>query len=299
MKSLTHHRQALRHSFDTLLQKPMSSILTLIVITAALTLSVSFWIFTNNIAAWASGWQKSSHISLFLNTRASGADIESLVAQVKSTEGVEDAEVTLPDDALKELSSQQGMEDVMSYLTENPLPAVIDVTPAMEVDNPSALEDLYNKLRDYPHVEQAKLDMDWVSKVYSAIQSITTIAHVISLALALVVILIIGNTLRLTIHQRFAEIQVLKLIGASDAYIMRPFLYLGMSFGLCAAILAIILVDGCITLVDEWFQQLFVAFQMHFTWSYLSISETLAWIGFAMLLGWLGAYFSVKRSLRV
>ena len=155
------------------------------------------------------------------------------------------------------------MQDITRYLPENPLPAVIDVIPALEVNTPVKLEQLYSQLKTIPEVEQAKLDVQWVNRLHAILGFVATLTHGLMMLLAMAVVLIIGNTLRLAIHNHYEEIQVLKLIGATDSYIVRPFLYSGIWYGLAGAILAVLLVNIVMLSLTLAANQLAAIYQMH------------------------------------
>jgi len=189
------------------------------------------------------------------------------------------------------------MHDIMRYLPENPLPAVIEILPALTVDSPAKFDLLARDLRALPEIDQAKLDMEWISRLHAFLGFAKKAANALMALLALAVVLIIGNTLRLAIHDRHEEIQILKLVGASDTFILRPFLYSGIWYGLAGAVLAVFLVNIFIFSMGIAVNQLAVVYQMHYPLSGMSIRQILLLVFFAIILGWLGARLSVKRQL--
>lgn len=296
---MAFHKQALKNSLAFLWSERWSTLMTVMVIAMTLMLSSLFWVFTDNVSRLTIDWQRSGHISLYLDIDLSAADEASLLARVRATPGVGEANVKTPAEGLAALQAQEGMQDIMRYLPENPLPAVVDVMPAATITSAAAIQQLYQTIKAYPHVEQAKLDMEWVGRLFAFLSFVTKLAHALMAMLAVAVVLIIGNTLRLIIHDRYDEIMVLKLVGAGDAFIMRPFLYSGVLYGLLAAILAVICVDLFVLSLDVGINQLFASYQMHYTLSGMSISQTCLLVLFAILLGWLGARLSVKRHIVV
>lgn len=294
---LAYHMQAAVVSLRSLGRKPWATLMTVLVIAITLTLPALFWLFVDHAAQITTNWQRGGHISLYLKPTLSSVEQAALLVRVRGTAGVGAATLRSPEEGLVELQQQEGMQDVMRYLPENPLPAVIDVMPAFHVDAPGKLQQLYLLLKSYPQVEQAKLDMQWVSRLNAALDFVNKLAHGLMLLLALAVILIIGNTLRLAIHHRYEEIQVLKLVGAADAYIVRPFLYAGIWYGLAGALLAVLLVNLFMLSLTLAANQLAVAYQMHYPLIRFSLNHVLLLTLSAMVLGWLGAYLSVKRQL--
>lgn len=294
---LAHHLQAATHSLNLLCRKPLATMMTVIVIAITLALPALFWVFTDNLNQLTIGWQRGGHISLYLKSGSTEAEQQILLQKVRGTQGVGQAVLKSAADGLSELTQQEGMQDIMRYLPENPLPAVIEVVPSLVTDSPAKLDLLSRHLETLPQVAQAKLDMAWINRLHVILGFATNVAKALMSLLALAVVLIIGNTLRLAIHNRNEEIQILKLIGATDPFIMRPFLYSGVWYGLAGAVLAIFLVNIFILSLGIAINQLAVAYQMHYPLTGLSIRQILLLVLFAIILGWLGARLSVKRQL--
>ena len=296
---LNHHLQAARTSLNFLCRTPLATMMTVLVIAITLVLPALFWVFTDNMEQLTANWQRGGHVSLYLAPSLPSADEVALLVRVRGTVGVGHASLKSAAEGLSELQQQEGMQDIMNYLPDNPLPAVIDVVPALDVDTPEKMEQLYLQLKSYPSVEQAKLDMQWVTRLYALLGFVSTLAHGLMLLLAFAVVLIIGNTLRLAIHNRYDEIQVLKLIGAKDSYILRPFLYAGIWYGLAGSIVAALLVNIIMLSLTVAANQLAAVYQMHYSLVGLSIRQLSLMILSAIILGWFGAYLSVKRQLSV
>lgn len=288
-----HHLKAALTSLDSLRRKPMATLATILVIAITLALPALFWVFTNNIQRLTANWQQGGHISLYLKSSLSVAETTAILLRVQETEGVGQATLKSSAEGLLELQQQEGMEDVMQYLPENPIPAVIDVLPSIAVDTPEKLNQLYLKLKSFPSVEQGKLDLQWINRLHAVLGFVHAVAQGLMVLLGLAVLLIIGNTLRLAIHNHHDEIQILKLIGATDSYIVRPFLYMGLCYGLVGAFLAILLVNTFIFSLASGMKHLTVAYQLQLSLVGLSISQVLTLILAAAGLGWLGARLSV------
>lgn len=294
---LDYHLQAATHSLNLLCRKPLATMMTVIVIAIALALPALFWVFTDNLSQLTVGWQRGGHISLYLQPSLSQAQQTTIMQKVRTTDGVGQATLKSSAEGLEELTQQEGMHDIMRYLPENPLPAVIEIVPALSIDSPAKLDLLSRHLKDLPQVEQVKLDMEWIGRLHAILGFAANLANALMVLLALAVILIIGNTLRLAIHNRQEEIRILKLIGAADPFIIRPFLYSGVWYGLAGAVLAVFLVNIFILSLGVVINQLAVAYQMHYPMTGLSMRQILLLLFFAIILGWLGARLSVKRQL--
>lgn len=294
---LAYHLQAASQSLNVLCRKPVATMMTAIVIAIALALPALFWLFTDNLSQLTINWQRGGHISLYLKPAISLDEQQKLLHKIRDTAGVGEASLKSPADGLAELTKQEGMHDIMRYLPDNPLPPVIEVIPGLTINSPAKLDLLARDLKALPQVEQAKLDMEWISRLQAILGFATKVANALMVLLALAVVLIVGNTLRLAIQNRHEEIQVLKLIGATDSFILRPFLYSGIWYGLAGAVLAVFLVNIFILSIGMALNHLTVVYQMHYPLTGLSMRQILLLIVFAIILGWLGARLSVKRQL--
>jgi cell division transport system permease protein len=294
---MAYHAQAAMSSLLYLCRQPLATGMTVVVIAITLTLPALLWVFNDNMAELTRNWKRGGHISLYLDMQMATSEAALLLERVRQTDGVGEALMKSPAEGLLEMQHQEGMQDLMLNLPENPLPAVIDVIPAFGVTTSAQLEALYARLKALPGIEDARLDMQWVSRLYALLDLAAQLTHGLMVLLSVAVVFIIGNTLRLVIHKRHEEIQVLKLIGASDPYIIRPFLYSGLWYGLASALLAVILVSLFMLSLGVVLNQLIEAYQMHFPVLGLSIRQALLLILMATFLGWLGARFSVKRQL--
>jgi len=294
---LGFHVHAAVNSLNTLARKPLATTMTTVVIAITLALPALFWVFTDNLGQLTVNWQRGGHISLYLKSPLSTADEISTLARVRALDSVGKASLKSSADGLAELQSQEGMEDIMRYLPENPLPAVIEVIPALNIDTPAKLDQLYQHLKVDPQVEQAKFDMQWINRLHAILGFVAKTAHGLMALLAAAVVLIIGNTMRLAIHNRHEEIQVLKLIGATGPYITRPFLYSGIWYGLMGAVLAVLFVNIFIVSLAIAVNQLAAVYEMHYTLLGLSIRQAYLLVLSATILGWIGARLSVKRQL--
>lgn len=292
-----YHIQAIAQSLNLLCRKPVATLMTMVVIAIALALPTLFWIFNSNLSQLTTGWQRTGQISLYLKTPLTQEAQMKLLEKVNTIEGVGQATLKSPEEGLAELTQQEGMQDIMRYLPENPLPAVIQVVPALFVDSPSKQDSLFSQLKGLKQVEQVKLDMEWITRLHAFSSFLSHLTDSLMVLLALAVFLIIGNTMRLALHHKQEEIQILKLIGATDPFILRPFLYSGIWFGLVGAVLAIFLVNIFILSLRGVMNQLIDAYQMNYPITGLSLGRILLLVFFSIILGLLGAGLSVKRQL--
>lgn len=294
---LAHHFQAATQSLNYLCNKPLATLMTSVVIAIALALPALFWVFADNVNKLTIDWERGGNISLYLKPDLTETEQQHIVQRVRETKGVGQALLKSSAEGLSELTQQEGMKDIMRYLPENPLPAVIDVTPAHTVDSPEKLDLLSRKLQKITQIDQVKVDLEWIRRLDAVLGFAANFAHALLVLLALAVVFIIGTTLRLAIHSRHEEIQVLKLIGAKEPFIRRPFLYSGAWYGAIGAVFAVFLVNVFILSLGMAVNQLAIAYQMHYSLTLLSLRQILLLLLFAIILGWLGARLSIKRQL--
>lgn len=297
IKWSAYHGQAALTSLNSLYRTPIATIMTILVVAVSLTLPAIFWVMTTNMAQLTLNWQRSSPISLYLKTSLSPQDEAALLKRVQQTVGVKQAILKSPAQGLAELQRQEGMENIMRYLPKNPLPALIDVVPTVDMNNPKKIQQLYLQLKAYPQVEQTKMDVLWMKRLSAIFGFTGRMAKGLMAILALAVVLIIANTLRLALHHRYEEVQVLKLIGAKDSFIIRPFLYTGMWYGLAGSIVAVFLVNVFMLSLKLAANQLFAVYQMNYSFGGLSFIQAITLIASAVFLGWLGAFVSIKKQI--
>lgn len=293
------HTQAAISSFRQLCRRPLASMMTIMVIAIALTLPALFWVFSDNMSKLTIDWQQGGHISLYLKSSLTVEEQDHALQQARAMSGVGQALLKTAEEGLKELQQQEGMHDILQYLPENPLPAVIEITPSLTVNTPAHMDKIYQSLKTIPGVAEAKIDMRWITRLDAILSFMARTAHGLMLLLASAVILIVGNALRLAIQARHEEIRVLKLIGATDSYIVRPFLYSGIWYGLGGAIFAVLFVNIFMFSVAVAVRELAQLYQMNYPLAGLSIKQAWFVMLAAVLLGWMGARLSVKRQLAV
>ena len=295
---ISHHVTAAQTSLTALRRTPMATITTIVVIAATLSLPAIFMAMTTNIQKMSQNWQHAGHITLYLKSPMSSDNVNAFLSRVRAVPEIGKARLISAEQGLAELQQQEGMQDILRYLPENPLPAVIEIDPIFQVSDTKKIQRLYSQLKAYPQVEQAKLDIQWAHRLGAIFDVTAVLAKGLMLILGLTVLLIIGNTLALAIRARKDVIQVQVLLGAKDAYVIRPFLYTGIWYGMAGAVVAIIFVMIFMFHLARAANQLFALYDWPFVLNGLSISEAFLFILLSTLLGWFGARVSVQRQLR-
>lgn len=233
---LESHRASMADSLRRLGKQPIGSFFTCLVMAVALSMPMGLSLLLKNIEQLGGSWQRAAQISLFLKLDAGSRDGEALRDEIKGMPGVADAQYVSREQALEEFQQQSGLGEALRELPDNPLPGVVVVTPT-EVDKP-ALDALRQRLSELPRVEVAQLDLVWVERLAAILKLGDRFVFGLAVMLISALLLVIGNTIRLHIENRRIEIEVIKLVGGTDAYVRRPFLYMGALYGLGAGLLA-------------------------------------------------------------
>ncbi|MEQ3638341.1 MAG: permease-like cell division protein FtsX, partial [Alteromonas sp.] len=234
---VSHVRQALS-SLGELWRQPLASLMTIGVLGLSITLPSTLYIMVKNTEKITAGWEQASEISLFLTPNISANRSQQLVTRLNTWQEIESVVYIPADDALKEFQHLSGLGDAIAYLEKNPLPDVVLVTPTDKNASPSAARALLDRLRQQREVDIGKLDIEWLERLYAVIAIASDLVMLIGVLLFIAVVLIIGNTIRLNILNKYDEIVVMKLVGATDAFIHRPFLYTGFWYGLLGGLMA-------------------------------------------------------------
>jgi len=294
---INHLRQAL-NSLGDLWRTPGASLMTIAVIAVSLALPGGFHVLLKNLAGVGEQWRSATEISLFLRQDLSDTATQTFVKRVSLYPEVASVEFISPEQGLKEFKQNSGFADALDYLGHNPLPAVLVVTPAMRFSSPEGARQLLDKLRGEREVEQGKLDLEWLERLQALVGLIRQIVTLVAVLLLASVLLIVGNTIRLNILNRRSEIEVMKLVGATDGFIQRPFLYTGFWYGFIGGWLAWILIDLMVLWVESAVNRLADLYNSPFRLEGITLPEFGMLILLASALGLLASYTSVKRHIR-
>ncbi len=292
------HLQALFLSLGRVSRNPLSSLMTIAVIGIALALPAGLHVALKNVQGVSAGWEDAVQISLFLNQGVEAAEVTRIVEQISAMPAIEAVVHVTPQQALEEFRQYSGFGEALDALDENPLPNVLLVRPTSAASEPLMVEPLLHELRSLSAVEMAQLDMEWLKRLYAIMAIGERAVLVLAALLALAVLLIVGNTIRLAIQNRRDEIEVQKLIGATDAFIRRPFLYSGLWHGLLGAVMAWLLVTLSLWLLHGPVQRLSLLYNSNFSLGSLEPVAVLVVLAVGGLLGLLGAWLAVGRHLQ-
>lgn len=288
-------RASLLDSLRRLVKHPIGSFFTALVIAVALSLPMGLSLLLDNLDRLSGSWQKAAQISLFLNLDVGEPAAQQLRDDVAAMPNVLAAEYISRTQALEEFQQQTGIGQALKDLPENPLPASILVTPK-QVDK-QVLENLRQQLADLSGVELAQLDQVWVERLSAILTLGQRGVFGLTLLLVSALLLVIGNTIRLAIENRRTEIEVIRLVGGTDGYIRRPFLYMGAFYGLFGGFMAWVLLAYGLNWLNGAVVRLSGLYASNFSLSGISLENGLLLVTGALLLGWIGAWLAVARHL--
>lgn len=273
------------------------ALLTCFVMGITLALPAGLHMVVRNISAVSYSWESTLQVSLFLRDSTTPQQAEVMVRKLKSRPGVATVTYISRDESLAEFKALSGFGPALDLLESNPLPAVITITPVKAVQRP-LIDALVVELGRLPEVEIAKLDRQWLDRLYAVLALVQRLVLLIAGVLSLAVVVIVGNTIRLDIEARRAEIVVLKLIGATDGFIRRPFLYTGLWYGLVGGVIAWLLVHAAVFALAQPARDLAGLYGSSYRLQGLPWDATLVMFAAGIVLGWIGAWWTVSRRLR-
>lgn len=292
------HVQQGMSSMGELWRSPVSSIMTMAVLGVSLSLPAALQVLVKNAENITQSWNNAAEISLFINSGRSEQSIQSLLSRVKAFREVETVSYISRDQALEEFQRLSGFGEALSYLDDNPLPAVVTVTPSVKYSSPTGARELLVKLEREPEVNFGRLDIEWLERLQALLKLLEKTVLAIAALLVLAVVLVIGNTIRLAIMNRRTEIEVMKLVGATEAFIQRPFLYTGIWYGVIGGVLAWLIINILVWYLDGALAELLGLYGSQLTIQSLTFAELIKLVLLASFLGWLGSYLSVRQHLR-
>lgn len=293
-----HHRSSCRDSLVRLLQTPLQSMLTWMVIAIALALPTGLYLGLQSLQSLGDGWQDSAQMSVFLDRGAKSVAIERFQLWLKKDTEVVSFNSISPANALAEFQRFSGLGDVLNSLDENPLPTVYVIQPATTVSSPEQLSLLRQRIESNPLVDNVQLDLGWLRRLHEILSLGERIVIALAGLLSLGVLLIIGNTMRLAIENRREEIIVTKMVGGTNGFVRRPFLYTGFWYGLGGGSLALFLILFIGLWLSNPVNNLVTLYESEYSLSGMGFDTVLTLLAASSFLGWLGAWIAVSRHLR-
>jgi len=292
------HLQALLGSLGRLARSPLSTLLTLLVIALALALPTSLRLFVSNAQLATGNFANAVEVSVYLKTDVPLAKAQQLAQAAGQRADVSAVTVIAADKGLEDFRTYSGFGDALQALKDNPLPHVLHVRPKAEDSSAAALESLRRYFSAWPEVDLVQVDSEWVMRFNAILEVLRRLLLIAAALLGLGVLAVIGNTIRLEIQGRRAEIEVTKLVGGSNSFVRRPFLYTGVLYGLGGALLAWGIVAIAVAVLGDPVATLARLYGSRYVLRGPSRDDIGILLGAGAALGWLGAWISAARHLR-
>jgi cell division transport system permease protein len=292
------HAHALFSSLGRLVASRLSSAMTIIVLAIAISLACGFYILVANLQQLVGNLENSNQISLFLKDEITEARANKFADSIREKSDIQEIKLITKEQALAEFQTYSGFGEAVTALKKNPLPYVIQVLPKNSLENEQALEVLLDDFRRMKEVDFAQLDMQWVKRLQSIMKVARRGVTILSLLLGVGVLFITANTIRLELHNRRDEIVIAKLVGATNSFIFRPFLYIGFWIGFFSGVAAWFIVTLIMLILKYPVENLSRLYQGNFHVLFLNFSETLALLLISSILGIAGSWIVLHFQLQ-
>jgi cell division transport system permease protein len=292
---LNQHQQALQIVLTRMRHNLLATLLMFCVMGVTLCLPGILYVIVDNLNHLAGDIKGEPQISLFLKQDIKSDTTSDIDKKLREHSAVKTYRFVSKDAAWQDLQATSGTAEIAHNLEKNPLPDAYFVTP--KNIEPAAIEGLLQEMQQWPGVEIAQADANWVKRLYAMLELGKKAILALVLLLGFALIAIIGNTIRLQILTQREEIEVSRLIGATDRFIRRPFLYAGAIYGLGGGLAAALFLASVITLFNSSVTEIAASYGSNFHLALPSFSTSLIMIASALSLGWIGSYIAVGRSL--
>ncbi|MBV8305904.1 MAG: cell division protein [Gammaproteobacteria bacterium] len=292
------HLQALLGSLGRLARSPLATLLTLLVIALALALPTALHVFVSNAQLATGNFANAVDLSVFLKTDVPLVKAQQLAQAAQHRHEVASVTLIPADQGLEDFKTYSGFGDALIALKENPLPHVLHVRPRAENSSAASLEALRSYFTAWPEVDLVQVDSEWVMRFNAILEVLRRLLLIAAALLGIGVLAVVGNTIRLEIAARRAEIEVTKLVGGSNAFVRRPFLYTGVLYGLGGALLAWAIIGVSVIVLAEPVATLAKLYGSRYLLRGPSPGDIGVLLGAGAALGWLGAWISAARHLR-
>ena len=280
-----------------LFRQPFASLMIVLVIAVTLALPAAINLLVKNARAVSGSWDNALDFAVYLRQEMSVSEAEGLARLISQRADVDAVDVITSDEALAEFKQQSGFGEALEQLPDNPLPHTLVVRPSAGNTSASLIL-LQEEIGNLPETEYVQADTDWVQRFHAILDIVRQAIAIGAALLGIAIVVIIGNTIRLDIENRREEIEVTKLIGASNAFVRRPFLWTGFWYGLFGGLLALALVRYGLFLLEGPVAKLAGLYQSNIVISSLGIEESAAIVGVGVFLGLFASWFTTARHMR-
>jgi cell division transport system permease protein len=292
------HAQAFLGSLGRLARTPFSTGLTILVIALALALPAALRLLVLNAQLATGSFTSAVNLSVYLKPEVPLVKAQQLERSARDRPDVAHVQLIPAEKAMEEFRTYSGFGAALDALKDNPLPHVLHVQPRNEAQSAGAVESLRRYFTAWPEVDLVQVDTEWVMRFNAILDVLQRLLVIAAALLGAGVLAVIGNTIRLEILNRRAEIEVTKLVGGSNSFVRRPFLYTGVLYGLGGALLAWAIVETAVIVLDHPIATLAELYGSHFYLQGPPMQDVGALLAAGVVLGWMGAWISAARHLR-
>lgn len=294
---VTRHISTSIGSLGRLARQPFASLMIILVIAVTLALPAAINLVVKNARSVSGSWDNALDFSVFLNKQVSVGDAEALGRLIGQRADVESVRFISADDALAEFKQQSGFGEALEQLPSNPLPHTLVVRPGPGNTSASLIL-LQEEVGNLPETDFVQVDTEWIQRFHAILDIVRQAIAIGAGLLGIAIVVIIGNTIRLDIENRRDEIEVTKLIGATNAFVRRPFLWTGFWYGLFGGLMALALVQYGLFMLGGPIARLSGLYQSTIAIASLNLAEGAAIIGIGVFLGLFGSWFTAARHMR-
>ncbi len=293
----TRHVSTSIGSLGRLFRQPFASLMIILVIAVTLAIPASLNLIVKNAHSVSSGWDNVLDFSIYLRRDVSESEAADVASLIQQRADIESVEFITASAALEEFKTHSGFGQALDHLTENPLPHTLVVRPSA-ANTAQSMILLHEELGNLPEADLVQVDTEWVQRFHAILDIVRQAIVIGASLLGIAIVIIIGNTIRLDIQNRREEIEVTKLLGASNAFVRRPFLWSGFWYGLFGGLLAVGLVTFGLILLGPPVARLAGLYQSGIVMLSLSAVEMLTLLGIGIALGLIGSWFAAARHMR-
>lgn len=294
---LTRHVSTSIGALGRLARQPFASFLTILVIAVTLALPAALHLVIKNVQTVSGSWANALDFSVYLALETSEEEAGRIADLISQRADVERVTLIVADAALEEFKSLSGFGPALDQLSENPLPHTLVVRPSA-ANTTASMALLHEEIANLPQVDTVQVDTEWVRRFHAILEMLERAVAIGAALLGAAIVVVIGNTIRLDIQNRREEIEVTKLIGATNAFVRRPFLYSGLWYGLGGGLLALLLVAYGLMELREPASRLAGLYDSSFNILALTLPESAAIVATGVALGLAGSWLAAARHMR-
>ncbi|MFA5679604.1 MAG: permease-like cell division protein FtsX [Pseudomonas sp.] len=292
------HRDSARLALRRVADSPFSTLMIVLVMSIVLALPMGLAVLIDQVERLGIDWQRAAQLSVYLDDEVELDAARTLQKSIEALPEVASTQLLDRELALAEFQQHSGLGDALQQLAYNPLPNVILVMPESIEGGAGALRPLRDQLAQLAGVDEVQIDLLWVERLTSILKMFERFTGGLAVLLIVALLLVMTNTIRLAIESRRDEILVVKLVGGTDAFVRRPFLYLGVYYGVLAGVFAWLLVGAGLIWLNGTVQQVAALYESDFALAGMPLTDGLTLMAGAMLLGLAGAWLAVGRHIR-